>query len=262
MAKLEVGMKRALALGAMAAMSLAVAACAYNEELGRNQLLLVDNSALASAAEQAWAQELASGKVSRNAAANARVRSVAERLVRAAGLSDRPWQYVVFEDPSANAFVLPGGQIGVNTGLLAIVDNDDQLAAVIGHEIAHMTLNHAAERYSQQAATQLGLGIAQSALGGGAGGERAQTIGSLGGIGAQLGVLLPFSRRHELEADRVGVDYMAKAGFRPSQALQLWRNMAAGRTGGGGAGGFTSTHPSDAERLSALEAHIRAQGYS
>ena len=139
-------MKRAFALGAMAAASLAVASCAYNEELGRNQLLLVDNSALASAAEQAWAQELASGKVSRNAAANARVRSVAERLVRAAGLSDRPWQYVVFEDATANAFVLPGGQIGVNTGLLAVVDNDDQLAAVIGHEIAHMTLNHAAER--------------------------------------------------------------------------------------------------------------------
>ena len=256
-------MKRALALGAMAAASLAVAACAYNEELGRNQLLLVDNSALASAAEQAWAQELASGKVSRNAAANARVRSVAERLIRAAGLSDRPWQYVVFEDPTANAFVLPGGQIGVNTGLLAIVDNDDQLAAVIGHEIAHMTLNHAAERYSQQTATQIGLGIAQSALGGGEGGSRAaQAIGAYGGIGAQLGVLLPFSRRHELEADRIGVDYMAKAGFRPSQALQLWRNMAAGRQGAGGAGGFTSTHPSDAERLSALEAHIRAQGYS
>jgi predicted Zn-dependent protease len=255
-------MKRMFAAAASAAMVVGLAACAYNEELGRNQLLLVDNAALATAASEAWAQELASGKVSRDAAANARVRAVAQRLVQAAGLSDRPWQYVVFEDPTANAFVLPGGQIGVNTGLLAIVDNDDQLAAVIGHEIAHMTLNHAAERYSQQAATQIGLGIAQSALGGGAGTDRAKTIASLGGIGAQLGVLLPFSRRHELEADRLGVDYMARAGFRPSQALQLWRNMAASRTGAGGAGGIASTHPSDADRLAALEAHIRAEGYS
>jgi predicted Zn-dependent protease len=266
-ARLEDGMKPMLAaaLAATLGASLGLGACAYNEALGRNQLLLVDNSALASAAEQAWAQQLASGKVSRDAAATARVRAVGQRLVQAAGLADRPWQYVVFDDPTANAFVLPGGQVGVNTGLLAIVDNDDQLAAVLGHEIAHMVLNHAAERYSQTAATQLGLGIAQSALGGGAGSERAQTIASLGGIGAQLGVLLPFSRRHELEADRVGVDYMARAGYRPSQALQLWRNMAAGRTGAGGAGGaggFTSTHPSDAERLAALEAHIRAQGYS
>jgi predicted Zn-dependent protease len=254
-------MNRLIAAAACAAIAAGLSACAYNEELGRNQLLLVDNSALASAADQAWAQELASGKVSRDAAANARVRAVAQRLIQAAGLADRPWQYVVFDDPTANAFVLPGGQIGVNTGLLAVVDNDDQLAAVIGHEIAHMTLNHAAERYSQQTATQIGLGIAQSALGGGSGTRASQAIGSFGGIGAQLGVLLPFSRRHELEADRLGVDYMARAGFRPSQALQLWRNMAA-RGGGGGAGGFTSTHPSDAERLAALEAHIRERGYS
>jgi predicted Zn-dependent protease len=255
-------MKSLFAAACVTTLTVGLAACAYNAELGRNQLLLVNNASLASAADQAWAQELASGKVSRDAAANARVRAVAQRLIQAAGLSDRPWQYVVFQDPTANAFVLPGGQIGVNTGLLAIVDNDDQLAAVIGHEIAHMTLNHAAERYSQQAATQLGLGIAQSALGGGPGTERSQTIASLGGIGAQLGLLLPYSRRHELEADRLGVDYMARAGYRPSQALQLWRNMAAGRTGAGGAGGITSTHPSDAERLTALEAHIRSQGYS
>lgn len=260
-AKLENTMKRMFGAAAAAAIVAGVAACAYNEELGRNQLLLVDNAALAGAADQAWAQQLASGKVSRNTAANARVRTIGERLVQAAGLSDRPWQYVVFEDPSANAFVLPGGQIGVNTGLFSVVQNDDQLAAVLGHEIAHMTLNHAAERYSQQTATQIGLGIAQSALGGGST-ATGQRIASFGGLGAQLGLLLPFSRRHELEADRRGVDYMARAGFRPSQALQLWRNMAAGRTGAGGAGGITSTHPSDGERLAALEAHIRAQGYS
>lgn len=247
----------------VAAMTIGVgsAGCSYNEALGRNQLLIVDNDALAGAAQQAWAQQLASGKVSRNAQANARVRGVGQRLVQAAGLADRNWEYVVFEDPSANAFVLPGGQIGVNTGLLSVVENDDQLAAILGHEIAHMTANHAAERYSQTAATQLGLGVAQGVLGG-ASTQGAQAAASLGGIGAQLGLLLPFSRRHELEADRLGVDYMARANFRPSQALRLWQNMASSRTGGGGQGGLTSTHPSDAERLTALGAHIRERGYA
>jgi len=245
----------AVAVGATAAL----AACAYNEDLGRSQFLLVDNRALAQAAEGAWAQALSSGRVSTNAAANARVRQVGSRLVTAAGLTDRSWDYVVFEDPQANAFVLPGGQIGVNTGLLAMVENDDQLAAVLGHEIAHMTSNHAAERYSQTAATQLLLSGAGSALGGG---DLARGVASLGGVGAQLGVLLPFSRRHELEADRLGVDYMARAGYRPSEAVTLWNNMAAGRGAGGGAGGMMSTHPSDAERIAALQAHLRARGYS
>lgn len=252
-------LRMAGAVGALA-MAAALGGCAYNESLGRNQFLLVDNSALAEASQQAWASALAKGRVSRDAAANARVRQVGGRLVAAAGLQNRSWNYVVFEDASANAFVLPGGQIGVNTGLLAMVENDDQLAAVLGHEIAHMTSNHAAERYSQQAATQLGIGVASSVLGG-ASSSAAQGIASLGGAGAQLGVILPFSRQHELEADRLGVDYMAAAGYRPAEALRLWTNMAAGRgSGGGGAGGLFSIHPSDQQRIGALEAHLRARG--
>jgi predicted Zn-dependent protease len=179
--------------------------------------------------------------------------------VAAAGLSDRPWEIVVFNNDAANAFVLPGGQIGVNTGLLTIVENDDQLAAVIGHKIAHMTANHSAERYSQTAATQVVLAGAQTALGGSAS-RSAQAVGALGGAGAQLGVLLPFSRRHELEADRIGVDYMVRAGYRADQSVRLWTNMTAGR-GGGATGGFLSTHPSDQQRIAALQAHITARGY-
>jgi predicted Zn-dependent protease len=255
-------MTKTTGIGAMTAVlgAALLAGCTYNEDLGRNQLLIVDNSQLAGAAQQAWEETLRTSSVSRDAAANARVRAVGTRLVQAAGLAGQPWEYVVFDDDTANAFVLPGGQVGVNTGLLRVVQNDDQLAAVLGHEIAHMTANHAAERYSQTAATQAGLGIAQGVLGGGSS-TMAQAVGSLGGVGAQLGVLLPFSRRHELEADRLGVDYMARANYQPSQALALWRNMAAGRTGGGGGGGMTSTHPSDSDRLAALDAHIRSRGY-
>lgn len=248
-------MRRILIPAGLAAGVLSLAACAYNPDLGRSQFLLVNDAALAQSAQQAWAQTLATSKVSSDRAAQARVQRVGARLVAAAGLGDRPWEYVVFEDAQANAFVLPGGKVGVNTGLLAIVQNDDQLAAVIGHELAHSVANHAAERYSQTAATQLALGIGQSALGGRVGAETAQRISAFGGAGAQLGVLLPFSRRHELEADRLGVDFMGRAGYRPAEAVTLWRNMQAANSGGGPPQ-FLSTHPSEATRIAELERYI------
>lgn len=246
-------------IAAMAA-TVSVAACAYNEDLGRKQFLLVSNDSLVSASNQAWAETLRQGRVSQNTSYNARVTTVGQKLVQAAGVADRPWQYVVFEDASANAFVLPGGQIGVNTGLLALVQNDDQLAAVIGHEIGHLTAQHAAERYSQTAASQAIVAAGASAVGG-TGTEKARLLSSLGGAGAQVGFLLPFSRRHELEADALGVDYMARAGYRPSEAVALWRLMAQNRTAGGPPQ-MLSTHPTEEARIQALEALIRQRGLS
>ena len=246
---------RVLKTAAVLSACAALGACAYNEDLGRNQLLLVDDAALAQSAQTAWAEVLAKGKVSQDRAANARVQRVGSRLVQAAGLGNRPWEYVVFDDPSANAFVLPGGKIGVNTGLLQVAETDDQLAAVIGHELAHSVAHHAAERYSQQAAAQLALGVGQAALGSRTSPETAQRIASMGGVGAQLGGLLPFSRQHELEADRIGVDFMARAGYRPQAAVDLWRNMERARTSGRPPQ-FLSTHPNEASRIAALEAYI------
>ena len=148
-----------------------------------------------------------------NAAQNQRVRTVGSRIVSAANLDNRlSWEYAVFQNDSPNAFVLPNGKIGVTTGLLNLVRNDDQLSAVIGHEVGHVVARHAAERYSQTALTATGLQVAR-----GAAGDYGQAVGALGGIGAQLGVLLPFSRNHELEADRLGVDYMAAAGYQPAR---------------------------------------------
>src|SRR5690606_8851710 len=172
----------------------------------------------------------------------ARIRRVAERVTQAAGMGDRSWDYAVFVDDSPNAFVLPSGKIGVTTGLLSLVQNDDQLAAVLGHEVGHAVAQHAAERYSQTAATSLVLSGVQ-----GAAGDYGQAAGAIGGLGAQLGVLLPFSRRHELEADRLGVDYMQAAGYRPSEAIALWRLMSQQRQGA--TPEFASTHPSDASRI-------------
>jgi len=239
--------------------ALTLSACAYNEQLGRSQVLLVDDAQLAQAAASAWAQTLSQSRVSIDPALNRRVASVGQRLVQAAGVGDRQWEYRVFVNDSPNAFVLPGGRVGVNTGLFKIVRNDDQLAAVLGHEIAHSVARHAAERYSQTALAQAGLGLATSAAGRNSA-ALGRAVSAFGGAGAQLGYLLPFSRRHELEADRLGVDYMARAGFRPSEAVALWRNFADQRTSS--APQFLSTHPSDATRVQQLEAYIASRGYS
>lgn len=240
-------------VGLVAASAL-VGGCAYNETLGRNQFLLVDNASLTQQADQAWADALRTQQVSRDAAANARIRQVGDRLVQAAGLTNIRWEYAVFVDTSPNAFVLPSGKIGVTTGLLALVQNDDQLAAVIGHEIGHVVAQHAAERYSSTAVTSIGLQAIQ-----GASGDYGQAVGALGGLGAQLGVLLPFSRRHELEADQLGVDYMVRAGYRASESVALWRLMAAQRQTQ--TPEFASTHPSDSTRIQALERYIQSKGY-
>jgi predicted Zn-dependent protease len=244
-----------LTLASLAALAVGLGACAYNETLGRNQLLIVDDSALVQQSQAAWAETLRTQKVSTNAAQNARVRRVGDRIVQAARLTDRHWDYAVFEDATPNAFVLPSGHIGVTTGLLNLSANDDQLAAVIGHEVGHVVARHAAERASTNATTGLVLGAVQSRAG-----DYGQAVQAFGGLGAQLGVLLPFSRSHELEADRLGVDYMALAGFKPSEAVTLWRTMAAQRQSG--TPEFASTHPSDQTRIAQLQQYIASRGWN
>jgi predicted Zn-dependent protease len=163
------------------------------------------------------------------------------------------WEVVVFEDNSLNAFALPGNKIGVYTGLIKLVDNQDQLAAVIGHEIGHVLAKHSNERASQQMALSQGMGILQamtnptSALG--------QSAFGLLGIGAQYGVLMPFGRTQENEADIIGEDLMAKAGFDPEQSISLWQKMEQASQGQQPPE-FMSTHPAHATRIQDLQAHM------
>lgn len=246
-------MKTRLALAALLTLSAAGAGCAYNEALGRNQLLLTDNAALNTQATAAWNEMLRTQTVSNDFAQLDRVRRIGDRLVQAAGLGNQSWDYAVFVETSPNAFVLPSGHIGVTTGLLGLVRNDDQLAAVIGHEIGHVVASHAAERQSSQALTGLGLQVAT-----GVAGSRGAQVGQWGGLAAQFGLLLPYSRQHELEADRLGVDYMARAGWKPAEAVALWRLMSAQRQTQ--LPQIASTHPSDQTRIDALSAYI-AQRY-
>ncbi len=163
------------------------------------------------------------------------------------------WEVVVFEDDSLNAFALPGNKIGVHTGLIQMVDNKDQLAAVIGHEVGHVLARHSNERLSQKTAVSQGVALISavsaptSALG--------QLAVSSLGIGAQYGIILPFSRTHESEADIIGLELMAKAGFDPRESINLWQKMDQAKQGQQPAE-FLSTHPSHDTRIKELSEHI------
>ncbi len=239
----------------------ALSGCAYNADLGRDQLLIVKDENLAADGEKAWADTLRTSYTSKEPRKNARVRAVGQRVIAAAGLSNRPWDYAVFLDEAPNAFVLPGGHVGVTVGLLDMVDNDDQLAAVIGHEAGHVVAHHAAERASQETTSKILLEIAGAAAGSS---DFGKLLKDHGGKAAQYGVLLPFSRKQELEADRLGVDFMQRAGYRPREAVRLWEKMQAqdAQNGGKSGGGeLSSTHPSDAVRISQLERYLASRGW-
>jgi predicted Zn-dependent protease len=252
---------RRLTLPLLMAAACAVSGCAYNADLGRDQLLIVNDDSLAAEGEKAWADTLRTAYISKEPRKNARVQAVGQRVIAAAGLSNRPWDYAVFLDEAPNAFVLPGGHVGVTVGLLALVQNDDQLAAVIGHEAGHVVAHHAAERVSQERTSKILLGIAGAAAGGS---DFGKLLKDHGGDAARFGVLLPFSRKQELEADRLGVDFMQRAGYQPREAVILWRNMQAqdGGPGGKSSGGeLSSTHPSDAVRIQELERYLASRGW-
>ncbi len=222
-------------------------ACATSP-LGRSQLKLYPDSDLDQMGVTAFAQTAKETPVTSNGQTTAYVNCVANAITREVG---GVWEVKVFESKDVNAFALPGGKIGVYTGLLKVTQSQDQLAAVIGHEVAHVIAGHSNERVSQQQVAGLGMGVAQLILGGGEGGG---AVMSALGAGAQYGVLLPFSRAHESEADLLGLDYMAKAGFDPRAAVQLWRNMA--QAGGQKPPEFASSHPSDETRIRQIEARL------
>ncbi|MEL7487936.1 MAG: M48 family metallopeptidase [Pseudomonadota bacterium] len=227
-------------------------ACAYNEELGRNQLLFVSSGQMAQLADSAWTDLKRQQPVTRNARYISRVERVAPRVIAASGGDPSQWEVQVFDSDQLNAFALPGGKIGFYTGILDFMDNDDQIATVLGHEAAHVNYNHSAERYSQSTLAQSGLTVAQVAT---SGSQYSNQIMGVLGMGASLGVILPFSRKHELEADKFGLRYMHRAGYEPEQAVAFWEKLAAQKAGDGPPA-YLSTHPSDATRIAQLKREI------
>lgn len=230
---------------------LLLAAC-QTSPTGRKQLAFVSTSQMNEMGTQAFAEMKAKQPIEASSAENRYVRCVANGIT-AVLPEKREWEVVLFKDDSANAFALPGGKIGVHTGLLKVAKNQDQLATVIGHEIAHVLAEHGKERVSEQMAAQGGLSILGSVIGNPQDPRYNLLMGALG-LGAQFGVLLPHSRDQESEADILGLEFMAKAGFDPRQSVELWKNMAA--AGGGQPPEFLSTHPSHGTRIKNLERGI------
>lgn len=234
------------------AVVLLLAACATSP-LGRKQLRFFPEQEMEQMGAAAYQQIQQQVPPTEDPAVQRYVACVATAITAQLPENSQAWTVTVFEDPSANAFALPGGNIGVNTGLLNVAKTQSQLAAVIGHEIAHVLAEHSNERMSTAYATQAGLQIVES-LRGGPSPQNDQLMALLG-VGAQLGVILPFSRTQEREADLLGLDLMAKAGFDPAESIQLWRNMS--ESNAPGAPEFLSTHPSSGTRIDDLRGRLK-----
>ncbi|MCE1228133.1 MAG: M48 family metallopeptidase [Firmicutes bacterium] len=243
---------------------LVLSGCSEVPVTGRRQLSLVSGQEMQALSLKEYDAFLKSNKVSRDAAATAQVRRVGIRIQKAVeayfqerGMASRlagyQWEFNLVEDPQVNAWCMPGGKVVVYTGLLPVAQNDDGLAVVMGHEIAHAIAEHGAERMSTALVAQAGGTALSVALQEKPNETRALWM-SVYAVGAQYGAMLPYSRLHEKEADRMGLIFMAMAGYDPNQAVTFWQRMAA--TKSGSVPVFMSTHPSDAQRIDNLRANL------
>ena len=251
-------MKHALLITVMAVM---IQACGSVPILGRKQLLLVPDQEVLAMSLTQYRDFLSDAPVEKNTAHARQVVQVGSRIAAAvetffrnngyeAEIKNFQWEFNLVKSKDVNAFCMPGGKIVVYEGLLAITQNETGLAIVLGHEIAHAVAKHANERISQQMAIQYGGAIAGGLLGNSA---AAQQIGGLVfGIGSQLGVMLPYSRKHEYEADELGLIFMAMAGYDPRAAIDFWVRMSQA-SGGKAPLEVMSTHPSDQKRIEEIQ---------
>jgi predicted Zn-dependent protease len=242
-------------------------ACSKNPITGRNQTKLVSESELQAMATTQYRQFLASNRVvSPSANRDAEmVRRVGQRITRAvteffsqhgraSDLDGYKWEYNLVDDKAANAWCMPGGKIVVYTGLLPISQNEAALAAVIGHEVTHAVFQHGNERMSQGLLQQLG-GVALAVAVSNQPGQTQDLFMAAYGVGSTVGVLLPFSRKHELEADHYGLIFTAMAGYNPREAIGLWERMEKA-SNGSHPPEFLSTHPSEGRRIQQLQKYM------
>ncbi len=241
-----------LILGLGLGLTLLVAACATAPYTGRRQLLMGSESGEISSGSQTFQAVRRQYPACGDPAINDLVFRVGSRIAAAANRPDYRWEFVVLvNDKEANAFCLPGGKVGIFTGLLKYTQDEAGLATVISHEAAHALARHAGERQSQGLLAQiggLGLGLGLGGVGSAAG----QAISQGYSLGTQYGILLPYSRTQELEADKIGLILMAKAGYDPALALDFWRRMMAKEDHKLHPPQFMSTHPGDYTRIQAM----------
>ena len=241
-----------------------LSSCGSVPVTGRKQLNLVSNSDVLTTSLQQYDQFMETAPKSTNAKETALVEKVGRNIANAVetylkenGMGDQvadyKWEFNLVKSADVNAFCMPGGKIVVYEGILPYTKDETGLAVVLGHEVAHAVAKHANERMSQQVLTQYG----SAAVGAAVGSQSAmvqKAAGTAFGLGAQYGVLLPYSRKHELEADELGLIFMSMAGYDPRQAVGFWTRMS--QNASGSAPEFTSTHPSDETRINAIEKEL------
>ena len=244
-------------------LALILQACGSVPILGRKQLLLVPDQEVLTLSLQQYQDFLHGAPVVKNTPHARQVETVGRRIAAAvetffrnngyeSELKNFSWEFNLVKSGDVNAFCMPGGKIVVYEGLLPITRDENGLAIVLGHEVAHAVAKHANERISQQMALQYGGQIAGGLLGNNA---AAQQIGGMVfGIGSQLGVMLPYSRKHEYEADELGLIFMAMAGYDPRTAVDFWTRMA--QAGGNSGPEIMSTHPNDQNRIAKIQEHM------
>lgn len=237
----------------VAAVAFGLAGCATAPETGRKQLVLIGSAQEIQLGLESFEQTKKETPINRDPAVNALVQKAGRRIAAVATLPNAQWEFVVFESPEANAFCLPGGKVGIFTGILPITKDEAGLATVIGHEVAHAAAHHGAERMSRALIRQ-GVGDAASSYLGGKSAQAQETFSSLYGAGSQLFEALPHSRKQESEADEIGLVWMAKAGYNPEAAIAFWQRFAAyNKQAGAATPWYLRTHPMDDKRIEDLK---------
>lgn len=250
--------------GLLVSALLLLSSCGSVPVTGRKQMLLVSDSEVLASSLTQYSDYMKTATPSNNTKGKAMVTRVGKKIAAAteayltnnslsSEIKNFSWEFNLVKDNQVNAFCMPGGKIVVYEGLLNLVSSDDELAVVIGHEVAHAVAKHSNERISQQLVTQYGAQILTKALS-----NKSASIQQIGntvyGLGAQYGVTLPFSRKHESEADYMGLIFMTMAGYNPEVAITFWQKMSA--NGGASVPEFMSTHPSDATRISDIKKYL------
>ena len=234
--------------------AMAIVACTNAPYTGRNQLILLTQGQEAQMGVDAYQEVKANSKISANARWRDMVARVGERIKAVAERPDFQWEFNVIADPTVNAFCLPGGKVGVYTGILPVTKDEAGLATVIGHEVAHAVARHGGERMSTAMGLEAAGSVASAVLGSTKYASWGPAFNQAYGMGAQVGVALPHSRLQESEADHMGLLYMARAGFNPEASVAFWQRFAEyNKAAGGSTPWFLRTHPLDETRIQQLQ---------